>query len=136
MTEHPRDPARPLRLALRANALFSSACALVFVLDSARVAAWTGAPAPLLVVLGLGLLGFAALLSATSRRGDPMRLRSEAQIYCAADLGWVAGSIPVVAMGWLTPTGQAALAAVSAVVLGLAVAQWLGIGALRAPSEA
>ena len=128
MPERPDERERMLRLALRANAAFSSLCALLFVFASNAISAWTGAPAPLLVALALGLLGFAALLVTTSRRRDPARMRSEARIHCAADLAWVVGSVPVIALGWLTPAGSAALAGVSAVVFALAVAQWHGIG--------
>jgi hypothetical protein len=134
MSERPDE--RVLRLALRANASFSSVCALLFIFDSESTSTWTGAPGALLVALGMGLLGFAALLVTTSLRSDPMRLRREGRIHCAADLVWVAGSVPVIAFGWLTPTGSVALAGVSAVVFALAMAQWHGIGGRSASSNA
>jgi len=122
------DPTRSLRLALRANAAFSTTSALLFVLDRTALAPVLGVPAALLVTLGVGLAAFAAMLIATSLRSDPIRLVAESRMHCAADLAWVAGSIPVVALGWLTPAGSIGLAGVSAVVLALAIAQWRGIG--------
>ena len=127
-----RDPARPLRLALRANAAFSTTGALLFLLDGAALAPVIGVPHALLTVLGFGLLAFAAVLVATSRRSDTLRLASESRLHCAADVAWVVGSVPIVALGWLTPAGAIGLAGVSTVVLLLAVAQWRGIGRVGA----
>jgi hypothetical protein len=45
----------------------------------------------------------------------------------------VAGSVPIVASGLLTPLGSAGLACVSAVVLALAIAQWRGLGRVAPP---
>ena len=128
---HP-DPDRLLRIALRSNAAFSSTCGLLFATASRPVGAAVGLPPAFVLALGLGLLVFAGLLVATSSRSDPVRMRSEARLHCAADLAWVAGSVPVVVLGWLTPAGSAALFAVSTVVLALAIAQWRGTG--RAPA--
>jgi hypothetical protein len=131
LVPHPDDPARLLRLALRANAAFSTTCALLFVIDGAALAPLIGVPYALLVALGLALLGFAALLTASSLRDDRARLLAEASLYCAADLAWVVGSLPILALGWLSPTGAIGLAGVSAVVLALAIAQAIGIGRAR-----
>ncbi len=122
------DATRLLRLALRANAAFSTTCALIFVLDAGALAPLIGVPAELLVALGVGLLGFAALLVASSRRTDATRLATEARSYCAADVAWVVGSVPIIALGWLTPLGAIGLAGVSTVVAALAFAQWRGLG--------
>ena len=136
MTDQTRARHRNLRRALRANAAFSSICALFFIADSGPIGAFAGVPGPLLIALGFGLLSFAVMLAVTSRRSDGERLRAEARIYCAADLAWVIGSLPVIVLGWLTPAGAMALGAVSAVVLALAIAQWRGIGAAHAVSPA
>jgi hypothetical protein len=128
MATHTADPDRLLRLALRSNATFSSTCGLLFAVASRPVGAFVGLPHALVFALGLGLLVFAGLLVATSSRTDPLRMRTEARVHCAADLAWVVGTVPVVALGLLTPAGSAALVAVSTVVLALAIAQWRGIG--------
>ncbi len=139
MTAHSSSPAaggtRLLRLALRANAAFSTVCALVFIADARALAPLIGVPGPLLVSLGVGLLGFAALLVAASLRADVARLVADARIFCAADVAWVVGSVPIIALGLLEPIGAVGLAGVSAVVAALAFAQWRGLGkasALRA----
>jgi len=132
-TSNAPDPTLGLRLALRANALFSGTCAAIFVLDAGALAGAIGVPAPLLVTLGAGLLAFAGALVWTSLRSDVGRLIQEARLHCAADLAWVVGSVPVVVMGWLEPVGSAGLMAVSTVVLSLAVAQWRGLGRASAP---
>ena len=128
MASHATDPDRLLRLALRSNAAFSSTCGLLFAAASGPVGAFVGLPPALVLALGLGLLIFAGLLVVTSGRADPLRMRTEARAHCAADLAWVVGTVPVVALGVLTPAGSAALVAVSSVVLALAIAQWRGIG--------
>lgn len=126
----PSRPAGPLRLALRANAAFSSTCALLFLFEGSALAPLLGVPSALLAATGLGLLGFAAALVASSLRADPARLAREARLHCAADMAWVAGSVPVVALGLLSTVGGLALASVSAVVLVFAALQWRGIGRL------
>lgn len=132
-TQSTPDPTLGLRLALRANALFSGTCGAIFVLEAGALAQMIGAPAALLVTLGVGLLGFAGALVWTSLHSDASRLILEARLYCAADLAWVVGSIPVVGLGWLEPVGSAGLVAVSAVVFSLAVAQWRGLGRASEP---
>jgi len=125
------DPTRLLRLALRSNAAFSTACGVVFIADARALAPVIGTPAALLTALGIGLLAFAAALVATSLRRDRARLAREARLHCAADLAWVIGSVPVALSGLLTQAGSIGLAAVSGVVLALAIVQMRGIGATR-----
>jgi len=118
---HPDD--RLLRIALRANATFSTGCALVAGLGGAPLAAALGIPAPaFLPGLALNLLGFAAFLAwfSTRERMAP----AIGWTVVVLDLLWVVGTLPVVAGGTLTRTGNAVALAVAAVV-GL----WAGLQA-------
>lgn len=124
---------RRLRLALRANAVFSGGCGLALVVAPGAWAAFIGLPWPwALAVLGIGLAGFAALAAWTA--ADVLARRPLAAAIVAADVLWVAAS-PVAMLagaGTLTAAGQAAVAAVALAVAALAAAQWTGLRALAA----
>ena len=119
------DPHRPLRLALRANAIFSGLCALALLVAPTAIGHTIGVPDALwLIALGIGLAAFAVHLLVTAARHEVRALRREALRHSLADFAWVAGSGGVLLGGWLTPAGQVALVAVGVAVLGLGVAQW------------
>jgi hypothetical protein len=118
------DQHRTLRRALRANAAFSSSCALSLWAAPGPVGHWIGvADGHLLIGLGVGLAAFAVHLVVTAARRDEARLRREALRHSVADLAWVAGSIGVGLAGWLSPAGNGVLAGVGVVVLALGVTQ-------------
>jgi len=117
------DVARPLRLLLRLNAAYSTSSGLVCLIAREWLAGLIGVPDALLVAVGLGLLAFAVSLVATAARVDLARLRAEALAASIADLGWVAGTLVVLAFGWLTPAGSWLLTGVGVPVLGLGLAQ-------------
>lgn len=114
-----------LKLAITANALFSSITGLVAVLMAGRLSQVLGPPSCSLRVLGGGLLVFAALVAKEARAPRPAGTRQ----IIVADAGWVLGATAIVAWrpGWLTAVGQTVLIGVTMVVAGVAVAQWRGL---------
>lgn len=136
MEAQPRSSSRILRLALRANATFSTVSGLTFALASTAIAAFLGAiPAAEVMSVGLMLIGFAAFLVWLSLRPSipaPLVLG-----VIAADLGWVVGTAFVVFAGVFSNGGAIAAVLVANVVLAFAVAQWIGLRRLpRAASPA
>jgi len=119
-----------LRTSLQANAIFSTLSGLVFLVGAERVAEGIGlGDARLLLATGLNLLGFAALLAYLGSR--PAIHLGLAMAVVWADLAWVVGTIPVVALDLLNRTGAIAAVAIADVVLLFAVLQYLGIRRLR-----
>ncbi len=119
------DPHRSLRIALRANAAFSTICAAATFVAPAAIAEWIGVPDPRwLVGLGVGLLAFAAHLLFTAARSDIAKLRRESLQHSLADFAWVAGSLGVWLAGLLTAEGNWLLLGIGTAVLILGVAQF------------
>ncbi|MBW2315372.1 MAG: hypothetical protein JRH10_14405, partial [Deltaproteobacteria bacterium] len=86
-----------LRNSLRGNAAFSTLSGLAFVLGADAVAGAIGlGDARILTVTGVQLLGFAALLVYLASRAT-LHLPT-AMLIVWADLAWVVGTIPVVAL--------------------------------------
>ena len=118
---------RALQRPLRANALFSGVSGLLLVPVPGWWAALIGvAPPWLLTALGLGLLGFSALVLWASAR--PVERRRVIAAIIAADLTWVLATALVMVAGAaaLTGFGRVLLAAVAVVVGTFAVLQWRG----------
>lgn len=82
---------KSLSKVLRWNAVFSSVCGIVFAAFPVCIATLTGAPAYVLLPLGIGLMGFAMLVYRSFR--NPVR--SHVRTIAIMDLGWVAGSFAV-----------------------------------------
>jgi hypothetical protein len=122
--------ARLLRTVLRANASFSTLCAVLLLLDAGPLAAALGVPsAAALRVLGIGLFLFAAaVFTLASRRPIPLGL---ALVVVVADGLWVVGTVPVLAASVLTPLGDVVAASVAAAVALFASFQMLGIRRAR-----
>ena len=89
-----RDPNRPLRGALRANALFSVATGLPMLVLPVPVSAFLGFDRPwVIAVLGaIVILNAALLWRASGRR--PFRL-IDAGLAIGGDVGWVAATLAV-----------------------------------------
>ncbi|ROQ21407.1 polyketide cyclase/dehydrase/lipid transport protein [Marinimicrobium koreense] len=124
--------ARPLRLALLGNAVFSFASAIVMFTTPGQVSTWLGVEiAGVLPWLAVGLALFAFDLVHQATRSRPASWRA---LYAsAADLLWVVGTFPFVLVpGLLSSTGQWLVGAVAVVVLSLAVLQMRGIRHLHA----
>jgi hypothetical protein len=80
-----------------------------------------------LIVVGLGLIGYAAALFTASRR--PGLGRPAVIVFIVMDAAWVVGSGVLLAAGWppLTPAGRWAVAGVAAVVALFALGQLWGL---------
>ncbi|PWJ20276.1 SRPBCC family protein [Jannaschia seohaensis] len=120
---------RLLRLALAFNLAFSTLCGLsVLVLGPAAVGAALGPfPGWFMAGLGIGLLGFAALIGFAL-----WRLRvGLALLISGLDVLWVIGTLPMaIVPGFLTSQGQLVVAGVAAVVGLACILQLAGIRAL------
>lgn len=119
-----------LRYSLTGNALFSVVSGLTFSLGSSAVASAIGLePAWILLVVGLGLLGFAANVAwLASRPSIPL---AGAMTIVWGDLAWVVGTVPVVLAGVLNGMGNTAAVIVADIVLAFALLQYLGIRRIR-----
>ncbi len=130
-----------LSTALRANALFSTLSALIFVFGASQVARLSVAeevlsnltwdPALVVQVTGIGLIGFAAYCFWLSL--NEFRSTNRAMGVIAADLAWVMASgvalyfFPDVFSG----VGVTIIGGISAAVLGFALWQWAGLRSVR-----
>ena len=106
-----------LRGALLGNAAFSLTCGLSFAAFPALLAAWLGDVPPLLLFfVGVGLVLFAAYAGWTAARVSDRF--GHALAISVADLGWVAGSLALLASAGasLSPEGRVATAAVAVAV--------------------
>lgn len=129
-------PSLPLRLALSFNLAFSTLCGATVLLVGPAVTGATLGPFPgwFMAGLGLGLLGFAALIGFTL-----WRLRvALALLISGMDLLWVISTLPMVAFpNFLTGEGQIVVAGVAAIVGLAGVLQLAGIRVmLRDPNGA
>ena len=117
-----------LRRSLGANAGFSALSGVVLIAFHGPLDRFIGLGLPwLLIVLGAGLLGFAALIALNLRRTRISR--TEAWLTVASDIAWVAGSA-VILLGFpdLLDTGGKWLVALAAVgVADFALLQTLGL---------
>ena len=133
----PHDSSRSLRLALRANAAFSTLSGLALAVGAPVLGPWLGIPPPTLAVVGLGLLPFAWLLFRNAAR-TPIS-QPEARLAVGADVAWVVGSAALLAFDplGLSPAGRVVVVVVALCVADFALLQALGLGRLgRAPAAA
>lgn len=117
-----------LRRTLAVNATFSGASGVALIVFSGPLDRFMDLGLPwLLIAVGAGLLGFAALIALNLRR--PQLSRAEAWLTSASDLAWVAGSaIVVFAFPDLLSTGGKWLVGLVAVgVADFALLQGLGL---------
>jgi len=111
----PSESSRALRLALYFNLVFSALCGLVVLLAGpADVGEMLGPfPGWFMTGLGIGLLGFAALIGLVAWR---LRI-GLALIISGLDILWVVSTLPLVALpDFLTRQGQVVVVSVAAVV--------------------
>lgn len=127
-------PARPADPSTRLGRLFTLdagtcvAAGLVMAAGATPLAAWSGLPATLWLGAGLALFPVAALFAFVARR--PAARRGLAWFGVVGNVGWVLGSLAVLAIGPATAFGVAFVAGQAAVVALLAV---LEARALSAP---
>jgi len=129
------SPARLLRVALRANAAFSTLSALAFLTLSGPIAAFVGAMGGRdVVILGVQLGIFAFWLWWLAAR--PAIPRWQVWVIIALDILWVVGSFQTVLAPppALTTGGKWAIAMVADVVGLFALLQFIGVRRLRKPA--
>ena len=109
---------KPLRMALRANAVFSMACAALMIAAPAQVGAWLGVQAPLIIqVVGAGLVLFAFDLMHQATRH---RMATWRALYASlADFSWVIGTFILLALfpGVLSAQGVGLVVVIALAVL-------------------
>ncbi len=112
-----------LRIALRANATSSSLFGFGGLIFADRVVDFLGAGTPILVrLIAAGLVGFAAFVVYVSIQPLP-EMRSESLLISIGDLGWVAASAVLIAIGLFTTAGAVAAAVIAALILDFALIQ-------------
>lgn len=117
-----------LRMILRFNAAFSVVTGSAALVGGGAIARGLGVEAAWLVRLaGGGLLAFAVAVIVIAG-SDTDRLVAWSAEVSVADLAWVAGTLVVVAFGWLSARGAVAMALVAVLVADFAVLQ---LGARR-----
>lgn len=115
-----------LATVLRLNALSCLGFGVLFLAAPGPVATGLGTPPTwLIVALGAGLVGNAALLWLSARGGRAPR-RAEVLFFCAGDAAWVVATLALVLAGvWIvTPGGRIAALVVAIMVGALGLAQW------------
>jgi len=129
---------RLLTAALTGNAVFSATTGIVLVSEAAAVGDRVGVGrTALLVLIGAMLIGFAAAVATQATRR--WRTALGPLLVSLADIGWVAGTVGVLAVAGdaFTALGITLMLAVAAVVGGFALAQLVGITrSYRAPGAA
>jgi hypothetical protein len=112
-----------LRHAMLGNAMFSGICGTAFLLFSSQLAGFLKVAEVLLVVIGLGLLGFVGLLLFGL---FSQHTRKVGVLAVWLDWVWVLGSFPAFV---LLENGRLAVLAVALVVAGFAHWQQKGVQA-------
>ncbi|PDP89617.1 hypothetical protein CQJ94_00160 [Glycomyces fuscus] len=113
--------ARPLRAALRTDALACAGSGLVMAAGSALLSGPLGLPTALLLPAGLFLLPFAALLWLLAARAEPGVRGVRAVL--AVNALWILGSVAVAALLGPTVLGVVFVLAQAAAVLGISAAE-------------
>ena len=132
-TVAPIAPDQLLRRVLQANMVFSGLSGLLLAVDAGPLSRWLGVPAAwILMVIGIGLLGFAWQLFQTAKQ-SPMNLR-QANAILLMDIAWVVGSALLLFTGWVsfTTAGWWAVLLVADVVALFAILEFVGIRRLQA----
>ena len=123
MTDPVLRAVQRVRTVLRVNTVFSIVSGVAVAASSAWLAQQLGGPSTLAVVaIGLSVVVFGFIAMAVSVAGARTVWRGGCLI-AAADLAWVAISIPVVIIGEVTTAGVIAVSIVGSGVLALAIAE-------------
>ncbi len=118
-----RRAATKLRNLLRLNSEFSIVTGAVGLIAAGPVAEFLGVDQVWIIrLLGAGLLGFATAVFAVSGTRTTV-LQRWSQIISINDLVWVAGTIAVIGLGWLSTRGSIAMGLIGLIVLELGVSQ-------------
>ena len=112
-----------LRKVLLANTEFSLATGLAGLVFGGPVADALGVDQVWLIrLLGAGLLGFAGIVFLVARSSQPVLQRWSREI-SLGDIGWVVGTIVVIALGLLSTSGAIIMGVIGVAVLALGLAQ-------------
>ena len=130
MKESNNERQQLLKMALLANASFSTISGLVLVFAQRGVGRLLGLPETInLIGLGISLLVFALILMIFARK-KPIKLL-DAWIAVILDAVWVIGSYPLLFMVSFSTSGKWVVGIVAEVVMVFALMQWLGIRRIR-----
>lgn len=130
MKESNNERQQLLKMALLANASFSTISGLVLFFAQRGVVRLLGLPETInLISLGISLLVFAAILMIFARK-KPIKLL-DAWIAVILDAVWVIGSYPLLFMVSFSTSGKWVVGIVAEVVMVFALMQWLGIRRIR-----
>jgi len=130
MKESNNERQQLLKMALLANASFSTISGLVLVFAQRGVGRLLGLPETInLIGVGISLLVFAAILMIFARK-KPIKLL-DAWIAVILDAVWVIGSYPLLFMVSFSTSGKWVVGIVAEVVMVFALMQWLGIRRIR-----
>jgi len=126
MNQSAEERQRLLKKALTGNALFSVVSGVAILIGNRWLVKFLGLPEKVsLTILGISLIGYAALLGLDARR--PRIRISNAWIAVIMDVLWVVGSYGLIFAVPFSVSGKWVLAIVAELVLAFAVLQWLGI---------
>ena len=116
-----------LRVALRLNALFSTASAIAIFIYFETIAILMAVDPKILIGVGIGLSAFALQLLITSSRKDRQKLEKKSFHHSVADFIWVIATLVVIILDLVSPTGKLIMAGIAIPVLALGLAQWLAL---------
>ncbi len=120
------DHGHLLRTALLVNALYSGLIGAALVAASPFIGPWAGLDGWVLLAVGVGLVGYAAVLAIARQQAQLLPIVGRLAV--GADLVWVAGAAALILIGdVLTGQGSLALALLTVGVGTLAVVQALGL---------
>jgi hypothetical protein len=123
-----------LKKALMGNALFSILSGAAIVIANRWLVRFLGLPENVsLVILGIGLIAYAATLILNARR--PAIKITDAWIAVIMDLAWVVGSYVLILVVPFSTGGKWVIASVAELVLAFAILQWLGIRRIRSSTH-
>ncbi|MGH1492381.1 MAG: hypothetical protein ACRBK7_23835 [Acidimicrobiales bacterium] len=112
-----------LRNLLRANSAFSTLSGAIGVVAAGPAADFLGVEQVWIIrLLGVGLLGFAGAVFAVSRTSTSTLARWS-QVISLNDFAWVAGTVLVLLLGWLSTGGAITMGLIGLVVLELGLLQ-------------
>lgn len=120
-----------LSKAMLSNAIVSGISGVGIVAGARGLDEWIGLNVWVLVAVGIGLVGFAFDLTIWARSST--WLKRGGMIAVAGDVSWVGGAVGLIVFtSVLTPSGEVALGAITAVVAVFAVVQTIGLRQLAA----
>ena len=119
-----------LKKALTGNAVFSVVSGVAILIANRWLVKFLGLPEKVsLAILGVSLIGYAALLWLNANRA---RIKiTDAWVAVTMDVIWVVGSYTLIFAVPFSVGGKWVVALVAQLVLAFAVLQWLGIRKIR-----